>query len=115
MAEKRVANFKIQRMGREQFRSLRSLHQRSFIWFVGDNRNDDRRVHDKIHCGVQFGQKQKKGRSQWKRPFSSNPTLIFVIVARDLFEQIVGVVVGQVGVVQVVSAWLRVVVQHAST
>ena len=38
--------------------------------------------------------------------------LIFVIVARDLFEQIVGVVVVEFGIVQVVAAWFRIVVQH---
>ena len=57
----------------------------------------------------------KKGRSQLEAALFFYSRLIFVIVARDLFEQIVGVVVGQVGIIQVVAAWLRVVVQHIGT
>ena len=58
--------------------------------------------------------KIKRAASNGSGPFPYHRTLILVIVARDLFEQVVGVVVVEFGVVQIVAAWLRIVVQHIS-
>ena len=58
-----------------------------------------------------FGkQKQKKSRFRMEAALFYSPDLIFVIVACDLFEQIVGVVVGQIGVVQIIRTRFGIVV-----